>query len=157
MVWLAHNPHLLPRLESRDLAAVMQVIQKTIPARDFDQRLQGLSDPVRYTRVLTAALQQAIEEEGLSESDLARLEWPDHQLMDRILVAISDEHDRRRFEQLRSDKGLLPGADGEGRRLLLAIIINSIDKRWWFEAFATEPSQDDITRLLDAQDEEKRT
>lgn len=155
-VWLNHHPAYrgLPRLDSDDLAAVMRVIQQSLPDSSIEQQVQGTSKPVRYVRILTAALKHAIAQQNTSPSNL---QWPDPRTADRILEAISDGDDRDRFEEMRTGNEHVRNADPDGGRLMLAMIMHSIDIQWWFGTRDLEVTDDDIDRILKQLDEPERT
>jgi hypothetical protein len=137
-----------PKLEPRDLAAVMKVIHESLPQTpELDQQVQsaGKSASVRYVRILTAAIRHALEQSGSSESSL---DWPDRPLRNRLLEAISDQDDKRRLDEFRQTNELLRQSDPDGSRLLLAMIMHGIDSLWWEQAWQVELSQDDIRRTL---------
>ena len=146
--------HGLPRLEPDDLAAVMRVIQQSLPDSSIEQQVQGTSKPVRYVRILTASLKQAIEQQNTSPSNL---QWPDPRTMDRILEAISDDRDRDRFEELHTGNDYVRQTDPDGGRLMLAMIMHSIDSLWWFGTRDFEVTDDDVSRILNQLPEPTRT
>ncbi|HUG89398.1 MAG TPA: hypothetical protein VML55_01105 [Planctomycetaceae bacterium] len=136
----------------RDLAPAMKIIEESLPqTARLDQQLRtaGEGTASRYVRVLTAALNHAGEQAGSSDSqfDWSRIDWPDPLLMDRILGSFS-ERDRKRFEDYRDLNEFVRSIDPDGKRLLLAVLANEIDRLSWAEVRELEPGQDDIHRLL---------
>ena len=131
----------MPMLDSADLAAVMKVVEENLPTPP-----ETLDDPLtsaqRHLRVLTAAVKQQAGPERPG-----RVQWPENDLSEKMIAAISDERKQNRFRGMNDPK--------RRRRMLARVVVMSVFAEWR-DVEQREPTREELEKFFRELDENQR-
>ena len=131
----------MPKLDSADLAAVMKVVEENLPS-PLGTLAEPLTSAQRYLRVLTAAVKQ---QAGQDRPD--RMQWPENDLSEKMIAAISDERKQNRFREMN---------DPKRRRRMLARVVKMSVFAEWRDVEQREPTREELEKFFRELDENQR-
>ena len=135
-----------PKLKQHDLEAVLKVIEQSLPLPPSGRReLEALSGVERHIRVVETALKASGK-----PTPFGRSRWPEPELLDEMIAAISDDQVRKSLRANRQPDRVRMG--------VVIMVIKGVGAEVQAEMERQQPTDDDFKRFfteLDGKDRDE--